>query len=99
MMTQLELPHDFPHQPPKGYSYEVQEHKRNVIAIWICNHSKFTYNDGAIAKSIWGFYNTKKQCYFAPINSTRQGDQVDLDNTRPYTAMPLNLNPLEAAFV
>jgi len=99
MMNHLELPHDFPHQPPKGYSYEVQEHKRNVIAIWICNHSKFTYNDGDIAKSIWGFYNTKQRTYYSPINSTKQGDQVDVSNTRPYSAMQLNLNPLMSAFL
>ena len=100
MMTMpLELPHDFPHQPPKGYSYEVKKHKRNVVAIWICNHSKFNFNNGAIAKSIWGFYNTKQGRYFAPINSTKQGDSIEIQNTRPYTAMQLNLTPLELAFV
>lgn len=98
MMNQLELPHDFPHQPPKGYSYEVQEHKRNVVSIWICDHHQYVFNDGAPVKCIWGFYNIKKQCYYAPINSTKIGDRVDIDNTRPYTAMQLNLNPLEAAF-
>jgi len=99
MMNPLELPRDFPHKPPEGYSYEVTEYKRNVIAIWICNHYKFIYNDGGIAKSIWGFYNTKQRTYYSPINSSKQGDQVDLCDTRPYSAMKLNLNPLEAAFV
>jgi len=98
MTTQLALPHDFSHQPPEGYSYEVTEYRKNFIAIWIINHGKFSYTDTP-PRSIWGFYNTKKECYHAPINSTKHGDTVDLDNTRPYTAMPLNLNPLEAAFV
>ena len=40
----------------------------------------------------------KKQCYYAPINSTKHGNQVNIDDTRPYTAMQLNLTPLEAAF-
>ena len=32
-----------------------------------------------------------------PINYSKQGDPVDIKDTRPYTAMQLNLNPLEAA--
>ena len=83
----------FPHEPPEGYSYEVTEFKRNVLAIWIINHGEFSYIDTP-PRSIWGFYNTKKQQYHAPINSKQVGDVVDLNNTRPYTAMQLNLNPL-----
>ena len=45
-----------------------------------------------------GFYDNKKGCYYAPINSSKCGDKVEVANTRPYTAMPLNLNPLMAAF-
>ena len=33
-----------------------------------------------------------------PINSSKCGDQVDVNNTTPYSAMQLNLNPLMAAF-
>ena len=95
----IELPHDFPHEPPENYTYEVETFRRNVLRIWCCNHSKFTYNDGAIAKSIWGFYNTKKGTYHAPINSTKCGDQVNIEDTRPYSAMRLNISPLEAAFL
>ena len=90
---------DFPHKAPRGYSYEQTEFKRNVIAIWICNHSKFDYNGGAPVKSIWGFYNTKTRSYHAPINSSKQGDEVRIEDTTPYSAMQLNLNPLEQAFV
>jgi len=87
----------FPHSAPNGYSYEYMEFKRNVVAIWICNHSKFDYNGGAPVKSIWGFYNTKTKCYHAPINSSKCGDEVRIEDTTPYSAMQLNLNPLEYA--
>ena len=86
---------EFPHKAPKGYSYEQTQFRKNVVAIWICNHSEFSYNAGAPVKSIWGFYNTKTKCYHAPINATKCGDEVRFDDTTPYSAMQLNLNPLE----
>ena len=96
MMNQLELPHDFIHEPPKGYHYEVESFRRNVCRICIVNDGSFSYTDVA-PKSVWGFYNTKSRTYSAPINFSKQGDTVDINQTRPYTAMQLNLNPLEAA--
>ena len=95
----LKLPYDFPHQPPKGFTYEVLPFKRNLIAIWCCNHSKFTYNDGAVAKSIWGFVSTKTGEYFAPIDHKKPGKTVDIKDTTPYSAIQLNLNPLMSAFL
>lgn len=94
----LELPPDFIHEPPKNYTYEVEEFRRNILSIWCCNHAKFNFNGSSVAKTIWGFYNTKQRTYYAPINSTKRGDQVDISDTRPYTAMQLKLTPLEAAF-
>ena len=94
----IELPLNFPHKAPKGFSYEVESHKSNVIAIWLLHHRKYCYSSDPV-RTIWGFYNTRKGCYHAPINSTKHGDQVDISNTRPYTAMQLKLTPLEAAFV
>ena len=88
----------FPHVAPKGYSNEIELFKRNLLAIWICNHGQFSYTDKT-PKSIWGFYDTKRKCYYAPINATKQGDQVDIKNTTPYSAMQLKLTPLEAAFL
>ena len=85
----LELPSDFPHQPPQGYTYEVRQFRRNVLSIWCCNHAKFNYNGGAVAKSIWGFYDTKKRQYHAPVNSKKLGHVVDIADTRPYTAMQI----------
>jgi len=77
--------------------YEQTEFKRNVIAIWIHYERRFNYNLGDPVRCIWGFYDTKKQCYYAPINSTKQGNQVDIESTTPYSSMQLNLNPLEYA--
>ena len=97
MSNLLELPPDFPHQPPKDYSYEVTSFKRNFLAIWICNYGKFSYTNKT-PKSIWGFYDRKTKCYYAPINSSKHGDKVDIKNTTPYSAMQLNLNPLMTCF-
>ena len=93
----MELPSDFIHQPPEGYHYEVDEFRRNVYRICIINDGSFSYTDVA-PKSVWGFYNSKKREYFAPINYTKQGDKVDINSTTPYTSMQLNLNPLMQAF-
>lgn len=89
----------FPHQPPEGMYYEQVQFKSNVVAIWIHYKRRFVFNGGDPVRCIWGFYNTKTKCYYAPINSSKQGDQVDINNTTPYSAMQLNLNPLQAAFV
>jgi len=90
---------DFPHKPPQGMYYEQTEFKRNVIAIWIHYKRRFDYNNGDAVRCIWGFYNTKTRSYHAPINSSKQGDEVRIEDTTPYSAMQLNLNPLEQAFV
>ena len=92
----IELPSDFIHEPPKGYHYEVEQFRHNLHRICIVNDGSFSYTDVA-PKSVWGFYNTKSRTYSAPINFSKQGDTVDINQTRPYTAMQLNLNPLEAA--
>ena len=44
--------------------------------------------------TIWGFYNTKKCQYYAPRNAKSVGDPVDINDTRDYTAMQINLGPL-----
>jgi len=94
-----ELPKDFPHSAPEGYRYESIQFKRNVIAIWTVCSRRFDYNNGDAVRCIWGFYDTKKQCYYAPVNATKQGDTVDVENTTPYSAMQLNLKPLERFFL
>ena len=95
----IELPPDFIHEPPENYTYEVESFRRNVLSIWCCNNSQFTYNGGAPAKTIWGFYNVKQRTYFAPVNSKKPGEPVSINNTTPYTAMQLNLKGLECLWV
>ncbi len=83
-----------PHNPPEGYYYETTNFKRNVFAIWICRDSSYSLINRS-SKSIWGFYNPTKRQYYSPITSTKQGSPVELSQTTPYSAMVLNLNPLE----
>ena len=94
-----ELPKDFPHQPPEGYEYRVLRKNASVLSIFTVYQRGFTYNGNSESYCIWGFYNTKTKSYHAPINSKKVGDVVDVKDTTPYTSMPLNLNPLQAAFV
>lgn len=88
---------EFPHKAPKGYSYEFEEFKPNVISIWLCCHLKFDYNNGATTRTIWGFYKPKSKKYFSPISSKRIGECVNINETRNYTAMQLKLSPIELA--
>ena len=88
-----------PHSPPTNYTYEALQFKRDVIAIWLLCHRRFIYNHGATTRTIWGFYNIKTKRFHAPVNSKTVGDVININNTSPYTSMPLNLNPLEYAFL
>ena len=89
----------FPHSAPKGMYYEQTEFKRNVVAIWIHYQRRFDYNLGDPVRCIWGFYNTKTKSYHSPINSSTVGSVVDIEQTTPYTAMPIKRTPLECAYV
>ena len=86
---------DFPHLPPKGYSYSFESFNVRYDAIWISNHGEFSYRDTP-PKSIWGFYSSKKGKYYEPINSKKVGKEVLIKDTTPYSAMKKNLNSLEA---
>ncbi len=90
----LEIP-PFPHEEPDGYSYETREFKSNVAAIWLHHHYDYIYNSGECVSTIWGFYNFRTKCYYAPITSTKCGNKVEVSQTTPYSAMPRTLNPLE----
>lgn len=104
-MTQTSLTVEFPHNPPKGYSYQFEQHERGIISIWLLHHRRYVFrNDDQPVRTIWGFYKTKRgrkgsttTTYFAPINSNKVGKEVDIASTTPYTSMQLNLNPLEHA--
>ena len=90
----MELPTDFIHEPPTGYRYATLQFKRNVVSIWTVYDRGFVYNGHHECHCIWGFYDTKKGIYYAPINSKKVGDVVNIEDTSPYSAMQLNLNPL-----
>ena len=97
-----ELPFDFIHEAPKGFRYRTAQFKPNVISIW-CDHlNSYSYNSGATVSTIWGFCKTtttKKRgtenTYYAPINSNKIGAVVDINSTRPLTAMKVNRVGLE----
>ena len=90
---------EFPHKAPEGYSYEFEEFKRGIVAVWLCGHRKFDYNNGAATRTIWGFYKSKTREYYAPINSKTIGARVNISDTRSWTSMPINYQGLEAFFV
>jgi hypothetical protein len=90
---------DFPHSPPDGYSYEFEKYNTRLVRIMLRCHREFDYNNGKPTKTVWGFYSPKKREYYSPINATKVGEKVKLSSTRNYTAMPINLKPLEEFFV
>jgi len=99
MAMTIDLIPQFTHKAPKGYSYEVEEFKRNVFSIWLRCHRQFDYNLGKPTRSIWGFYSYKKCEFYSPVNSSTVGKVVKFSDTRPWTSMPINQTPLESAFV
>ena len=36
---------DFPHLPPEGFSYSIESFSARYDAVWIINHSEFSYRD------------------------------------------------------
>lgn len=93
------MPPDFPHDPPPGYSYETQLFRTNVLSIWLRSHSTYCYNGGNTVATIWGFYDINTKKYFAPINSTKKGNSIDVNNTTAYSSMQIELTPLEKCFL
>jgi hypothetical protein len=97
-LTISEIP-QFKHSAPEGYSYEIREFKRNVLSIWLHCHHRFDYNMGKPTSTIWGFWDSKKSKFFAPVNSKTMGKEVQFENTRPWTSMPIKQSPLDQFFV
>ena len=89
---------DFPHTSPNGYSYEFERFNQKFISIWLVHSFPYSYTTKQV-KSIWGFYNLKKQEYYSPINSSKVGSRVDIKDTTNYTAMQIKLTPLEECFL
>ena len=95
----IELPPDFIHEAPSGFRYRTAKHSAVVVSIW-CDHlNSYCFNNGDKVSTIWGFYNTKKQQYHAPINSKKIGAVVDINSTRPLTAMQINRKGLESLWM
>ena len=90
---------EFPHKAPKGYSYEFEQYNTRTVRIMLRHHTQYDYNLGKSVATVWGFYAPKKRVYYAPINATSIGKEVNIQNTTPYTAMPLNITALEKCFV
>ena len=89
---------EFPHKAPKNYSYVFEKHNNRFIRIDLVCNRQFDYNLGKNTRTVWGFYSPKRREYYAPINYKTVGSLVDIDNTRPWTAMQIKQTPLEAAF-
>lgn len=90
---------EFPHKAPKNYSYEYEQFNTRTVRIVLCCSLKFDYNHGVPTQTVWGFYNPKKRVYYAPVNAKTIGKEVNVNDTTPYTAMPIQQTPLTAAFV
>jgi len=91
----IELPASFPHIAPSGYAYEVENFNTRVLRIMLRHHKKYDYNLGKSVATVWGFYSPKKRIYYSPINAASVGREVSINETSPYTAMPILMNPLE----
>jgi hypothetical protein len=89
----------FPHKPPNGYCYKFEKFNSKLIAIWLHHNCNYDYKLGKPIKTIWGFFSPTKNEYYSPINSSKVGSIVDINQTTPYTAMQINLTPLEVAFL
>ena len=98
-MILTELPSDFPHSPPEGFSYVTEQHNASTVSIWLLHHRRYVYSDNdQPVRTIWGFYKPKQSKYYAPINVKKLGNEVDIASTTPYTSMQLNFtNALESA--
>jgi hypothetical protein len=98
MTLSIDLIPQFLHKTPKDHYYVVEHFKCDVFAIWLCCSREFTYNNGKLTKTIWGFYNYKTYKFHSPVNSKTIGKLVDFKNTTQYTSMPIKITPLERAF-
>lgn len=85
---------ELPHIAPDGYYYRKESFNKMYDIVWLVSEQQFVYNGGEMSKTVWGFIHKKTGSIHAPINSKKVGKVVT--QTRPYTAMPLNLNPLES---
>jgi hypothetical protein len=93
----IELPL-LPYSPPDGYWYEIEPFKRGLYRIMLCTDRKFDYNNGKVTRTIHSFYKEKTREFYSPVNPITLGKIVNINNTRPWTTMPIKTNPLMEAF-
>ena len=53
-----------PFPAPEGYKYEVECTKRDMYAIWLIHSYPYIYTN-EVVKTIWGYYSSKKDQYYA----------------------------------
>jgi len=87
---------EFPFKAPDDHWYEVEEFKRNTLAVWLCNNKFWLFKNERGHRTIHSFYDTKKKQWLAPINAKKPGKPVKVEDMRPWTSMPINRNPLSA---
>lgn len=99
MKLSINLIPKFKHKCPKGTHYEVEQHNRDMLSIWICYDRVFDYNLGKKVRCIWGFYSIKNYNFYSPVNSSKVGKMVNFADTRPWSSMKLNYQGIEQFFV
>lgn len=76
----------------------IEDFNRKFYIIKLIHPDIYTYTSERVW-TVWGFVCKKTNQIYAPVNAKTPGKVVDFSQTTPYTSMPLNLNPLEMAFV
>ena len=57
-----ELPIDFPHDAPNGYSYEVEKHNASTVSIWLLHSRRYIFHGSdKTVRTIWGYYKPKSR--------------------------------------
>ena len=94
----VNLPDNF-HTAPTNYQYTIESFNNKFYIINLIHPDIYTYTNKRV-HTVWGFIHKKTNQIHVPINAkTPSNKTILLEQTRPYTSMPLKLNPLEAAFV
>ena len=57
---------EFPFKAPDEHWYEVEEFKRNMLAVWLCNNTFWLFKNERGHRTIHSFYDTKKKQWLAP---------------------------------
>lgn len=98
MAFPIKLIRSFTHKPPEGLYYEVDQFKRDTFRIWICYSNKFVYAEGKDVKCIWGFWKSKTNEFFSPLNSSTVGKRVNFNDTTSWSSMQVNYSGVEKFF-